>query len=143
MNNITMLTSALEREPGNSILSAMLTDALMEERDMNRSEADRHVTSIVAVASEAAQLSDAAALLALKSPIRYQIQNRILALSRMRSGGELTIVLVPGTHPPTVVADRHIDAGGLFWWNTVTVGAANVLSYAAEITPQRSRSRRA
>jgi len=51
VNDVDILAGQLEADPCNTIVRAMLTDALMEDRDMPPTEAERHVRDLIKVAT--------------------------------------------------------------------------------------------
>lgn len=97
MSDVDALVALLERDPDNAIVAAMLTDELMEARGMLRSEADRHVANVIAVAAEARELAEAAA--EVRPGARWR--GRILSCVRWVLGLDrrirFTLLVVPGT----------------------------------------------
>ena len=77
MNDIDLLTRAVEAEPRNTIIAAMLTDELMEARDMLRSEADRHVAAVQRVAGAARQVTLAVELMETGTRSQRQLTRRL------------------------------------------------------------------
>lgn len=96
MSDVDTLTQMLEREPDSLVGVAMLTDALIEERDMTRSEADRYAEHVQQSARDARDLAAAAGYLAQDTPVRRSLHHLVQAMSGYPSHWPYTIVLVPG-----------------------------------------------
>lgn len=92
MTTLDDLVRALEQQPGNPIVAAMLTEELMDARDMTRSEADRVVLGTQLAATSAMQIREATALLSDLSTSRRVLLSAVYRACR-----------VPRMHRPHVL----------------------------------------
>jgi hypothetical protein len=143
VTNLDILTRLVEREPNNDILTAMLTDELMDARDMLRSEADAHVAHVRAVAAEAAQLADAARLMVPGSPPCRALSRIAHAEAGVPLQAAASLLLEPGAAAPLL--HPQWDHRGQRYWppSVITVGAAWVLTTWRYELDMRSSRRRA
>lgn len=131
MNNVDALTELLTASPDDDITAYLLTDALMEERDMTRSEASRVVLHVRLAGYEARDLALAAEAIRPDSPDRSRCLSLIRAACSTQPPVGANVVLVPGAKKPHAVCEYRSNPGA--WWYdwTVTVGASWLLSALA------------
>lgn len=143
MNNIDMLTLAVEQEPGNSILQSMLEDALMEERDMLPHEAAMQVFRVSVVAQQSRDLRQAAELIRVGR--RGSGYIRAAIIQAVFRGEQITgsIMLVPGDQHPLVCPRNHVPGDSLLAQGMVTVGAQWVVLAASRLKASRASARAA
>jgi hypothetical protein len=142
VNDIDLLTGRLEADPSNSILASMLTDELMESRGMIRSEADRHVASVVAVAGQARQLAEATHLMRSGSASGRWLHTRCRRWAHIAQRIPYTLLLVAGDAPPVIASAPLL--GELVPWTGVliTVGAAWAIhEWQVQAAQKRTRRR--
>ncbi len=128
MNNVDTLTSLLSEQPEDDITAYLLTDALMEERDYNRSEAARAVVAVRAAAFDGRDLADAAAAIRPGSEDRARCLSLIRRACSTSLPTSTNIILVPGGSAPNATCEYRSATHG--WWYdwTATVGATWLLS---------------
>lgn len=129
MNNVELLLLSLEGNPDDLTAVACLTDALMEEQDMTRSEADRHAERAVESARNTRDLATAAELLKKEQPWYHELIRDILDRCGLSHALVASVVLIPGDSAPLHGEQRQHVASG--WWteHTITVGAMWVIKY--------------
>jgi hypothetical protein len=142
MNNFDPLTRALEQNPGNDIVAAMLTDALIDEKDMTRSEADRVVTDVRRAGLDAAQMAEAAELIKPGAPNRIALLTAVYGTCGESPECASPVLLIPGDDQPL----RHGLPGhhGRFWNSPIifTVGAGWILNVQKINASSRKLGRR-
>lgn len=134
MSNSETLTKLLTDAPEDDITAYLLADALMEDRDMSRSEATRIVLQVRLAGYDARDLAAAAALIHADAAERSVCLSLIFAACRNAPARSANIILVPGdTGPRSTSAYRNSASGWWYDW-TVTVGAAWLTdAYAANV----------
>lgn len=142
MTTLEDLVKLVEDDPINPICSAMLIDELMDERDMNRSEAEAHVKRVAEVAIDAAFLRRAADLVSGCSWQRGWVRSTLADALPGYIASLCTIVLVPGLTPPVIASNpsREVDE----YWRSylVTVGAQWLYRQYRELLASRTARRR-
>ncbi len=142
MNNFDPLTRALERNPGNDIVASMLVDALMEEKDMTRTEADRVVTDVRRAGLDAAQMADAAELMKAGAPNRAQLLDAILDSLVQPVTRYQSILLIPGEDAPQEHRGRYTSQRFAGIPSVITVGAGWVMNWETVRLSNRKLGRR-
>jgi hypothetical protein len=142
VTDIDLLTTRLEADPANTILAAMLTDELMDTRDMLRSEADRHVSHVQATATQARQLAEATHLMHRGSASGRWLQPHCRRWVHLPARSYYMIVVIAGDSAPLIPlgagATMHRPWVGIL----VTVGAAWVIrEWEAHIAQRRRDAR--
>ncbi len=128
MNNVDTLTALLSESPDDDITAYLLTDALMEERDYTRTEANRAVVSVRAAAFDARDLADAAAVIRPGSEDRERCLSLIRRAAATSVPASTNVILVPGGSAPNVTCEYR-SAPHRWWYDwTATVGATWLLS---------------
>lgn len=129
MDTVDAIVKGIESDPDELTAVYPLIDALMEFRDMTRSEAERHAEHVVQTARDARDLATAADLLTDDKPWRADLVRDILNQVMLDEGTRASIIVVPGDTRPLHGTQRHAFGGG--WWteHTVTVGALWVVRY--------------
>ena len=122
MNNIDLLTAQVELYPTNPIVASMLVDALMEERDMHRSESEAHVMRVQEVATDAAFMRFAAELLLGSATTVGWARRRCIEAAGAPAGAPVTLLIVAGLQCPQ--NGTREDYGPDPYWGThvITVG---------------------
>jgi hypothetical protein len=128
VNNAIMLADALSADPNNAILEAMLTDELLDARDMLRSEADRHIAALRAAARTEQDFHRAAELLADGSPRQEELMIRVYQFIGWGALHDNTLFLVPGLAEPLLRMHEVRDGRNVWAGQTVTVGATWLLA---------------
>lgn len=123
MKNSETLALLLTAQPEDDITAYLLADALMEEREMTRSEATRIVLSVRVAGFDARELAEAAALIRVDSAERSVCLSVIFAACPHAPPRSAAVVLIPGYAPPRATNHYRTGLGG--WWYdwTITVGA--------------------
>lgn len=120
----TDLLARLERDPGNDVLAAMLTDELMEARDMYRTEADRYVATARRAAQDSADMTWLANLITSKGPAYDLILAKIRSALAIYAYETLTLFVVAGTDEPRVgQVPGDVPEGALFHGFPVAIPA--------------------
>lgn len=129
MNDVELLLKSIESEPDDLTAVACLTDALMEERDMNRSEAERYAEHVVQAVRDARDLKEAARILEADQPWHRELLNDLLYHCCLTADTDAQVIVVPGERAPSFAHVEHTFGGG--WWTsiTVTVGAGWVIGH--------------
>ena len=79
MSDVQGLLDAIARDPDDLTAVCALVDALMDERDMLRSEADQHAERALLAARDARDMASAAELLRGEQPWYAELLTDILA----------------------------------------------------------------
>jgi len=141
VNDIDLLTRAVENDPRNTILHAMLVDALIDQRDMLRSEADAHVRRVVAVAADARDLADAAQLMGAHDWLSRELRAAVLACVDLHNPGRACVLLVSGDDDPTECEMSQLGPSNRYWNELVIVGARWILTAAETLRVRRRMNR--
>jgi hypothetical protein len=107
VNNVDILLSLVEREPRNDVYAACLIDALMEERGMLRTEADRHVSSVQAMARTAADIDFTADLISRHGQAWHALLQEVERQAKLWGLEGFILYVTGGDQPPSI-----IDGGG-------------------------------
>lgn len=138
MNNIELGIRAVEREPLREIYASMLVDALVEERDMLITEAQKHVVSIQLSTINALQVATVAALFACPGEPR----ERVLALMELHWPPEAhrnaKILVISGESKPLHVIGDGTGNPNPFV-DVVSVGAGFLLSFVSAGVIEQAR----
>jgi hypothetical protein len=128
MSDVEYLLKAIERDPDDLTAVACLTDALMDERDYTRSEADRAAELAVQSTRDVRDLAQAARLLTEDNPVRSDLMRDIIARASVPAVMDAQIIITVGWAEPTAKYDTQ-QTGGFWYPATVTVGASWVIQY--------------
>lgn len=122
MNNVELLLLSINQDPDDLTAVCALTDALIEERDMQRSEADRHAERVVQAVRDARDLAEAARLMRPEQPWHDELVTDIMSAcgSPLLSG---TIIVVTSDMTPFVSGSLQHGQGRAWFNPTITVGA--------------------
>lgn len=132
MNTVDAMLKYIERDPDNLIAVAALTDLLMEERDMHRSEADRFAERAVQSIRDARDVAAAAELLQAHQPWFAELVGDLFEQCHLPRNAVATVVVAPGHSMPNF-GDTVPVPGDRFWCETtVLVGASWLLRYWRE-----------
>lgn len=127
MTNLDDLVRLVEDSPTNPICRAMLTDALVDERDMLPTEADIHVLRIAVTAYESSQIRRATALLSDGTSSRRWLLARIYRACAVPRG-QRPCVMVDGRCGLNIATTRNGRDPDEYWGRTViTAGAPWIL----------------
>lgn len=131
MTDANDILAALKQDPESIILAAMLTDALMEERDMLRSEADRHVERVQRDARDLRDIQAAADIMSAGDGRRLDVLDKVIAVCWPDEvPPSFSWVIVAGDAPP-ISRDEYKSNPGAWWYETVvTVGACWIIKTA-------------
>jgi len=129
VNNVDELLAALHREPDDLTAVAALTDALIEERDMQPTEAARHAEHAMQVARDARDLAAAATLLRPAAPWHAALVRDIKRACWVTDSAVAVIIIVNGDGKPQASACEPTEPGAEWWGITITVGARWVLHH--------------
>lgn len=129
MDNVDAMLKAIEQEPDDLTAERALTDLLVEERDMNPTEAARHAEQVMQTARDARDLAEAARLM---QP--HQLWHAELCLDIRRhlylpDGFRCVVVIVAGSEPPRLCPACPAPAPPLWHDSTITVGALWVIRH--------------
>ncbi len=142
MNDVTLLTNALEDNPDNAIVASMLLDELQAARGMTYSEAFRHIGHVMQTASDAREIRQAVQLLAVGSGSECWLRHYIRHdLDAQRWEGLNILVVSGGDSPLTLPLNPHHNTMGTPIV-TATVGAAWVLARWKEEKERRDNRKR-
>lgn len=100
MNDIDLLAGQVEQYPTNPIVASMLVDELIDNRDMNRSEAEGHVKRVQEVAIDAAFLRRATEIVSGCPWQQCWARDRIQEGLVFTTAARPTILLVAGLQGP-------------------------------------------
>lgn len=151
MTNVELMLKAVESNPDDLTAVWSLTEALMEERDMTRSEADRFAERAVQSVLDVRDLAVAADLMKAEQPWHAELIRDIRDHCHLSDLDLAQILLTPGEAPPRF--SHAMMPQGECWWLgiTVLVGARWLISYyrrnpslwmqCPEPTRRRRRSR--
>ena len=103
MNNVEILLALVEREPRCDVYAACLTDALMEERGMLRSEADRHVLRVQLQARTAADITFTADLIARKGTAWHALLTEVETVAKLWGVAGFILYVTGGEQPPSII----------------------------------------
>jgi hypothetical protein len=142
VNDLTMLTTLVEQEPDNTIVAAMLTDELMDARDMLRSEAEKHVLHVQQTAAACRDLAAAAMLMVDGTGSHTYLLRRVLLVIDAPTWYLGTVLTVPGPERPRVFHLDNVDGPATWGHCMVTVGARWLLDQWDADAPRRERQRR-
>lgn len=143
MTTSEFLADMYQEQRGNTILRAMLIDCLMEERDMTRSEAERHASAIEIAGAEAHLVSKATALLAVGTPTARWVQKYLCHETGVPKGSALTVWVVTGARLEAVWMGSHCAYARYWGYWQVTVGADRLIIARAEYLARRRASYKA
>lgn len=137
MSDVELLTKMIEADPDNLVGERMLTDALVEERDMIPTEAAEHVRRVIQSARDARDLTDATKLLAIGQPRREYLLNLILLGCGLEDVSDATVFVTVGSAAPHLILLDSITPGRVAFspW-TLVVGATWLLRYQREHVSQ-------
>lgn len=127
MNDVDLLILAVEKEPHNDIVAAMLIDELMGERDMIRSEAERHVTAVQLASINAREIAQVAALFACPGPARDRVMTIVTNAWPANAHPTARIHVVVGDTPPMKAIGDSTDTPSPFL-DVVYIGAKFILA---------------
>ena len=127
MNDIDLLILAVERDPYNPIPASMLTDELMEEKGMLRSEADRHVSAVQKASIGALQLLHVSALCACPGEPKDRVQTLLEAHWPDSTHPHALVFFITGDSAPVKVIGSA-DGSPHAALDVVYVGADFILS---------------
>ncbi len=129
MSNVELMLSAIAHEPDDLTAACMLIDALMDERDMWRSEAEAYAEKAITAARDARDIRAAADLLRKEQPWYNELMRDILEACGLNHSVLAVVVVVPGDVKPLHAVQTHAHGAG--WWtdHTITVGAVWVVHH--------------
>lgn len=118
------LLARLEQEPESDILAAMLTDELMEARDMNRTEADKYVAKARAEARTVKDIEFVTALIHAKGPAYEHLVTEIRRACGIFNHETITLFVIGGEQSPWTGPPQKLNNPDLIYqgW-AVTVPA--------------------
>jgi hypothetical protein len=127
-----MLIVAVELFPTNPIVRWCLVDALMEERDMTRGEAERHAQNVADVAVAARQLRAATELMATVKSAKRLVNDTACRLCNWPPRIGIPVLVIAGPDGPR--GSGTVTLGDVVMWSTavITVGAGWVLETWAQ-----------
>jgi hypothetical protein len=117
------LVDILNESPDSQLFAAMLTDWLIEHKDMHRSEANLHVAKVVSIAKMAMGASQGTALLAHGTISQTILRQRIQEVVNAPNPDAVVVLTVPGHQPPTLTDHSPDAAYSPAFYRTVTVGS--------------------
>lgn len=131
MTDASDILAALCDDPESVILAAMLTDALMEERGMLRSEADRHVCRVIQDARDLLDISAAATIMTAGDGRRYRVLDAMmLAIWPNEVPPSFSWIIVGGDDEPCRMLTASSEDGPYpFEW-VLKVGARWIIKKA-------------
>ncbi len=139
MNDLDMLIDLVEHNPDAMLYQEMLTDELMERRDMIRSEADRHAHGIAKKARDARDLTDAAAIMTKPTAVTRATMASLIHTLGERGDRVNSLILIPGESGPETTAGSIPNRRGGFY-RIMWVGATYYLRvYQREVKNALSR----
>lgn len=128
MNNVNLLVAAIDRDPDDLVCGLALVDALIEERDCTRSEAERYMSAVVQSARDARDMATAAALIRPGAPYREQLLDLIVINCVEGQPPGDRVIVGPGDTRPQLSADWAMSPADERPWNaTIVVGALWVI----------------
>jgi hypothetical protein len=124
VSDVDMMVRFIELQPDDLTAIAGLTDALMQERDMLRSEADQHAERVVQSARDARDIKTGTALVAKGAPYREHLLSLMAFALNANISTDYTVFVVAGEREPHVSEHANYDdAGHWFTGPSVLVGA--------------------
>jgi hypothetical protein len=129
------------REPNNVVLRCMLTDALMEERDLNRLEADQLVERSIQAEWDTLCLARAARFIARNSPLSRAIRACCSAVIDSPDD-RICLLTVPGEMGPHLISRALGRAADGVLTVTAQVGAEWIVAKANEASKRSRKLRR-
>lgn len=135
MSDVDTLLLMLQKDPDTVTGVCMLVDALMYERDMTRSEADRHAQIAQQSARDARDLAAAAELLRPGSESREMLLDVISVYSASGMDERTKMIVIPGSAAPELTGRNPILATGAYFAQVVTVGALWILDTHRRFVP--------
>lgn len=143
MNNVEDLTRELEREYLNDIVASMLTDALMEEKDMLRSEADKHVTYIRENGRILKDLQTAGELFSSETYFSFVVSIQIYTMLAIPPGIAPALRIEAGDMPPRAIWPTP-EVPEQYWEDcTIMVGASWCWGVYHSVQEQHKKRRKA
>jgi len=112
MTSAEDILHTLCEEPESDILAAMLTDALMEERGMLRTEADIAVRRVRKDARDSLDMATVKAILAERGERWMVIHEEVSAACGFATDTTFFLYVVTGQHPPSVAVRPGPNEGG-------------------------------
>lgn len=119
MSNVEGLLKAIDRDPDDLTAVAALTDALMEERDMLHTEAEKYAERALQAARDVRDIAAAAALMTLDHPFHVELLVEIFETCGLPAGTEASILIATGEEPPRYHCEPRKTAEG--YWSTLTI----------------------
>ncbi len=142
MTALEDLVAAVERNPTNPIVAAMLTDELMDARDMLRSEADAHVRNVQSAGGTAAQIRVGCELLANDTECRRYLLAQVFRTCGVPRGRRPTVIVTEGDKLRVTEARLLVDDPRYWGRVVILVGAAWLLyTWDARLTALAARRR--
>lgn len=129
MTTIDDLISLLEERPDDVLARYMLVDALIEQRDMLRTEAEQRADRAIRDGVTARQIVQATALLADGADSREWLLERVRTVAGIPDDVSYTVVVIGGdqVRPPIV---SLIDDPRRYWPSVVVaVGALRLIEW--------------
>lgn len=108
MVNVDMLVGALTDDPHNTILSHMLRDELVDQRDMTNVEALTVVLGVIRCALRAQAVAEATARLKPRAKGRSALRERIRQRLKIPGRSRWSVIVLAGDDPPCF----QMSAGG-------------------------------
>lgn len=96
------LVHRLEADPENDVWAAMLTDALIEEREMIRTEADGYVATLRKTARDALDIAHVANVIRANGPQYVYLIERIRRTLGQPTGAAFVLFLIAGDGDPRI-----------------------------------------
>jgi hypothetical protein len=132
MNNVDAMLAYIERDPDNLTAVAALTDLLIEERDMTRSEADRFAERAVQAIRDARDVAAAAELLQSHQPWYAELIGDIFEQCKLPRNTVANLIVAPGCSMPNFGDPTPVPDDRFWFETTVIVGASWLLRYWRE-----------
>lgn len=139
MHTLDVLWQRLANAPTDEALQRAIVDYLIEFEDMTAFRARLRVEAEMVQMWRAAQMKEAAEMLADGSEYRTALRNKIRDMAGFASDTEFTAVVTSGVDLVIMSPADYQPAGGFWVGVTVLIGAARLLHWHDELIIQRDR----
>jgi len=129
MDTVDYLIAGLRKDPDDLTGERALTDALVEVRDMQPTEAAEHARRTMQELRDARDLSAAAELLRADQDWHTELVHDIIRYCFLDPMEGANIVVVCGDSFPVAATEHQPVGGGYFRAHTITVGALWVIRH--------------
>lgn len=116
------LVDLINETPNSELFAFMLTDWLIEHKDMIPSEARRHVQNVVMVATAALDAYRAGLMLSHGTSSRPVLVKAIREWLQTRDADHAVVIMIPGHQAPQLTTYRQWEDGSSDYHRQVTVG---------------------